>query len=97
MFATTESADSSNFQMTASWNAENIVIDESKTNTNISDGKAALLLIEFLPKKDQEIIRMRYIKELSIQEISNITHQSKNTIAVQIHRSMNKLRVLYRK
>jgi RNA polymerase sigma-70 factor (ECF subfamily) len=74
-----------------------IGFDESEKNTDIADGKAALLLIKFLPKKDQEIIKMRYIQDLSITEISNITKQSKNTIAVQIHRGMNKLRVLYKK
>jgi RNA polymerase sigma-70 factor (ECF subfamily) len=73
-----------------------IGFDEIEKNTNIADGKAALLLINFLPKKDQEIIKMRYIQELSITEISEITKQTKNTIAVQIHRGMNKLKVLYR-
>jgi len=71
-------------------------IDDSEKNMNIADGKAALLLIEFLPEKDQEIIKMRYIEELTIREMADITHQSKNTISVQIHRGMNKLRVLYR-
>lgn len=74
-----------------------IGFDDSEKNSNVIDGKAALILLEFLPEKDREIIRMRYVEELSIQEISNITKQTKNTIAVQIHRGMNKLRVLYRK
>jgi RNA polymerase sigma-70 factor (ECF subfamily) len=73
-----------------------IGFDEAEKNRDIADGKAALLLIKFLPKKDQEIIKMRYIQDLSLEEISNITNQTRNTIAVQIHRGMNKLKLLYK-
>lgn len=62
---------------------------------NVLDGKAALLLIEKLPEKYQKIMRMRYIQDLSITEISLITKQSKNAVAVQIHRGLEKLRVLF--
>jgi RNA polymerase sigma-70 factor, ECF subfamily len=62
---------------------------------NILDGKSALLLIEKLPAKYQKIMRMRYIQDLSITEISLISKQSKNAVAVQIHRGLEKLRVLY--
>lgn len=62
---------------------------------NIIDGKNAFLLIKHLPKKYQKVMRMRYVKELSLKEISHSTQQRKNTIAVQIHRGLGKLRVLY--
>lgn len=61
---------------------------------NIMDGKAALLLIQQLPLKYQKVIRMRYVQELSLQEISLITGQSKNAVAVQIHRGLEKLKLL---
>jgi DNA-directed RNA polymerase specialized sigma24 family protein len=38
---------------------------------------------------------MRYIQDLSLQEISLITGQSKNAVAVQIHRQLEKLKLLY--
>jgi RNA polymerase sigma-70 factor (ECF subfamily) len=62
---------------------------------NLMDGKAASLLIQQLPLKYQKVIHMRYLQELSLQEISLITGQSKNAIAVQIHRGLEKLKLLY--
>jgi RNA polymerase sigma-70 factor (ECF subfamily) len=72
-------------------------IDNSKQLLNFLDGKAAILLIPSLPEKYQKVIRMRYIQDLSLKEISLITGQSKNTIAVQIHRGIEKLKLLYEK
>jgi len=62
---------------------------------NMLDGKAAVLLIALLPEKYREIIDMRYVRDLSLQEISLITGKSKNSIAVQAHRGLEKLRVIY--
>lgn len=62
---------------------------------NILDGKSALLLILKLPDKYQKVLRMRYVQDLSLEEMSLITGQTKNAIAVQIHRGMEKLRLLH--
>jgi RNA polymerase sigma-70 factor (ECF subfamily) len=62
---------------------------------SILDGKAAALMIRDLPEKYRKIMRMRYVQEMTIKEISLITGQSKNTIAVQTHRGLDKLRKLY--
>jgi RNA polymerase sigma-70 factor (ECF subfamily) len=59
------------------------------------DGKAALLLIARLPVSYQKVMRMRYVYELSLKEMALITGQSKNAIAVQAHRGLEKLRLLY--
>jgi RNA polymerase sigma-70 factor (ECF subfamily) len=64
--------------------------------TNVLDGKAAFILIDRLPKKYQQIMKMRYVQDLSLKEISLITGQSKNTIAVQAHRGLSKLKALYK-
>ena len=63
---------------------------------DILDGKAALLLIQRLPETYQKVMRMKYIQDLSLQEMSLITGQSKNAIAVQTHRGLEKLKLLYR-
>lgn len=63
---------------------------------NALDGKAALLLIQRLPEKYQKIMRMRHIQDLSLAEISLITGQSKSTTAVQLHRGLVKLKLLYK-
>ncbi|MEK7650247.1 MAG: sigma-70 family RNA polymerase sigma factor [Patescibacteria group bacterium] len=62
---------------------------------DILDGKAAFLLIKELPQKYQKVMRLRYVQDLSLHEISLITGQSKNVIAVQTHRGLEKLKLLY--
>ena len=62
---------------------------------NFIDGKAALGLIQQLPKKYQKVMEMRYAQDLSLKEISLITGQSKNSMAVQTHRGLVKLKLLY--
>jgi RNA polymerase sigma-70 factor, ECF subfamily len=63
--------------------------------TNIFDGKKIISLISQLPDKYQEVVHMRYIKGLSLKEIAWITGQAENTVAVQIHRGLTKLKRLY--
>ncbi|NTV22716.1 MAG: RNA polymerase sigma factor [Candidatus Yonathbacteria bacterium] len=70
-------------------------ITTSERIFDIFDGKIALLLIKELPEKYQRVLRMRYIQDLSLEEISLITKQSKNATAVQIHRGLEKLKKLY--
>ena len=41
-------------------------------------------------------MRMRYVQDLSLKEIALLTGQTANTIAVQLHRGLAKLKLLYR-
>ena len=70
---------------------------EDKTSNlfEVIDGETAINLISKLPINYQKIMRMKYVQDLSIKEISLITGQSKNTIAVQTHRGLEKLKILY--
>lgn len=63
---------------------------------DILDGKAATLLIGQLPLIYQKVVRMRYVQNLSLKEMSLITGQSKSTLAVQAHRGFEKLKILYK-
>ncbi|PIT92999.1 MAG: hypothetical protein COU06_02360 [Candidatus Harrisonbacteria bacterium CG10_big_fil_rev_8_21_14_0_10_38_8] len=69
--------------------------DKSKHMLDLLDGKTAIILIQSLPVKYQTIMRMRYIQDLSLTEISLITGQSKNTVSVQVHRGVAKLKILF--
>lgn len=71
-------------------------VNSSERLFNILDGKAIILLIKQLPERYQKIMRMRYVQELSIKEMSLITGQSKNYITVQAHRGLKRLKLLYR-
>jgi RNA polymerase sigma-70 factor (ECF subfamily) len=68
--------------------------DDTQRNMNILDGRKIVLLIDKLPMKYQEIMRMRYLQDLSPTEIAKLTGQSKNTVAVQSYRGLKKLKVL---
>ena len=69
--------------------------DQSAKLFDILDGKSLLLLIKDLPKMYAEVMRLRYMQNLSLEEISLVTGRSRNTIAVQLHRGLAKLRLLY--
>lgn len=62
---------------------------------NTLDGKAALILSMRLPIAYQKVMRMKYIQDLTLEEMALITGQSKNTLAVQAHRGLEKLKALY--
>lgn len=69
--------------------------DSEHIHTSI-DGKASLLLlIKRLPEKYQKIMNMRYVRMLSLKEISLITGQTRNALAVQAHRGLAMLKALY--
>ncbi len=68
---------------------------DSKRLFDVLDGTAASSLIQLLPEKYRGIMRMRYVQELSIKEMALLTGQSRNTIAVQTHRGLEKLKLLY--
>ena len=59
------------------------------------DGEGAMRLISKLPAMYQTVMRMRYVEDLSLEEMSLITGLSKNTLAVQLHRGLEKLKLLY--
>jgi RNA polymerase sigma-70 factor (ECF subfamily) len=70
-------------------------VDNSERLLNYLDGKAAALLMQHLPEKYKKVMRMRYVQNLSLKEMSLITGQSKNSVAVQVHRGLEKLKLLY--
>lgn len=69
--------------------------NEAERPFDMLAGKTALLLIQQLPLNYQKVMRMKFVQDLSLEEMSLITGQTKNTIAVQIHRGLAKLRLLY--
>lgn len=69
--------------------------EESERLVNFLDGKNAISFIAKLPETYKKIIHMRFIQSMSLKEISLITGQKKNAIAVQIHRGLEKLKILY--
>ena len=71
-------------------------VDESDQLSNNFDNKNILSLIDLLPDKYKKIIHMRFIEDMSLEEMSQILKQSKNSISVQINRVLIKLRILHK-
>ncbi len=69
--------------------------DNSQRLVDFLDGKRAILLISQLPGKYQKIMRMRYVQDLSLEEMALITGNSKKSLAVQVHRGLKKLGGIY--
>lgn len=69
--------------------------DDTDRWIDVIDGTKALKLIRDIPSPYGEAVFMRYVQELSLSEIAQITGESENTIAVRIHRGLNKLRALF--
>lgn len=70
-------------------------VEDSSRILNVLDGKNALVLIKSLPKMYRKVMRMKYVQDLSLKEMSLITGISKSTIAVQLHRGLQRLKILY--
>lgn len=69
--------------------------DDTDRLVDVFDGKLVFRLIDKLPDTYQEVLRMKYANHLTYSEISRLTGQQRNTIAVQVHRGLSKLKELY--
>lgn len=70
--------------------------DSSEQLINFLDGKRASQYIKQLPEKYRSVVDMRYAQGLSLAQMSLITGQTKNTIAVQLHRGLAMLKQAYK-
>jgi len=59
------------------------------------DGEQAIALLGQLPPDYRDAVFMRHVDELSLSEIAEITGESENTIAVRVHRGLQKLKKLF--
>jgi len=76
-------------------------IDESQDPQDKIDQEANLELIRkqlpLLKEEYREIIIMRFINDLSLEEIADISKKSKGNVRVTLHRALNALRELVEK
>ena len=66
--------------------------DGFKKLDDIIDARTVASYVKELPKKYRSVVAMRLIEEMSLQEVSVIAHQSKNTTSAQVHRGVIRLR-----
>lgn len=70
-------------------------VDESSSIEASIDGRRARELVQKLPPPYRDAVYMRFVNELSLKEIAEITGEAENTIAVHVHRGLKKLKELY--
>jgi RNA polymerase sigma-70 factor (ECF subfamily) len=68
---------------------------DSDRLVSMIDSKEILVFIKKLPERYQKAIKMRYIQDLSLKEMSLLTGQTQNAMAVQVHRGLAQLKKLY--
>jgi RNA polymerase sigma-70 factor, ECF subfamily len=69
--------------------------DETGRLEAILDGTRAAALLRQLPEDYGSIVFMRYIQEMSLEEIAEATGLSKNAATVRVHRGLQKLKSLF--
>lgn len=77
-------------QETIGFDIQDFAIEESELQAR--DIASVLDSFKILNKQDAEIMKLRYIDGLSIEEISKITRYSTNNLSVKIHRLLEKLK-----
>lgn len=69
--------------------------DEHSDNlVDYLDGKSIMRRIIELPLKYKKVMNMRFVQSMTLEDISIATGKTKNSIGVQIHRGIIKLRAL---
>lgn len=69
--------------------------DDAENIINFLDSERSVALIALLPAKYRQLMRMKYVDNLSLEEMSQATGQTKNTVAVHINRGLKKLKKIY--
>ncbi len=62
-----------------------------------SESMIAFKLLDKIPKEHKDVIVMRCVEGLSFKEISHITNEGENTVAVRYHRGLKKVKELFNK
>lgn len=70
------------------------VAEGSENIPEILDGKKAMSLITSLPERYRDVMDMRYMQDLSLQKISELTGKTTNCVSVQAHRGLSLLKDL---
>lgn len=70
-------------------------MDDTDRWADVIDGAQAIEMLKEMPAPYGEAVFMRYVQELSLSEIATITGERENTVAVHIHRGLEKLKKLF--
>ncbi len=68
--------------------------DEKSKTIDVIDGRKVMELMNEIPEKYRDVIIMRYVEDLSIKEIAEVTGETENNISVRLHRGLDRVRTL---
>jgi RNA polymerase sigma factor (sigma-70 family) len=66
--------------------------DENEKTIRAIEGDEVMKYLDELDEPYKEVLTLRFVHDLSIDEIIEITGESGNTISVRLHRALNKLK-----
>lgn len=66
--------------------------DDTEKMENKIDGEKAVKLLQKIPETYRKIISMRYLRDMTLEEMSEELNESKNSITVKAYRGMKKLK-----
>lgn len=70
--------------------------EQTEKVINQHDGTKVRMLLDELPENYRAVLTMKYVDDLSLDEIVAITEETKNTVSVRIHRAEAKLQAVYK-
>lgn len=69
-----------------------VSVEDSGRIRDRIDGKITLTMLSRIDEKYRNALIMRYIDDLSPEEIAAVTHETANTVSVHIHRGLKQIR-----
>lgn len=63
--------------------------------TDMLDGARVMALLSKLPKKYHDVLFMRFVEGLELEEIAHVTRETKNTVTVRVHRGLKRLKKIF--
>src|SRR3989338_205487 len=72
------------------------VFQDSEDIENKIDGGMALGMLGQIPPMYREEIFMKYVQDMTLSEIAEITNETENAIAVKVHRGLKKIKEIFK-
>lgn len=71
--------------------------NEGEEKEMLFEGQQAIRAVAELPEKYRDVLTFRYVDDLSVKEIAEITNETENNVSVRIHRGLEKLKNILNK
>lgn len=73
-----------------------IGVDEGGRIVDQIDGRLALETLRRIPEKYREVIYLKYVEDLTNQEIASMLGETDNAVSVKLHRGIKKIKEIFK-